>query len=352
MSVERIVIADDLSGAAEIAGIAQRLGWRTQLSTHIDAPPPRCSGVPVWVIDTDSRDIPASDAAQRCASIAFTLLRHLPGVPVFKKVDSVLRGHVAAECEALLRTLALHDVLLLPANPSRGRCIRRGRYEIDGVSLSQTAFAHDPHYPADTDEVHALLRVSSSLSGRFGIPDVTTSEDLKAIVAQTDPQTLVAGAADAFTALCPPAPFPPPPVARTPAQTLILNGSAASQHETRSHLLRAGAIILEAEEATAEHLLDALRADRTVHATLGPHQQQKLRALTAAFLNRPNLHLALTGGATARAFCDLLQLDPFEVLGEWAPGVVRLRPQARPDWEISIKPGSYVWPDSFLRHVA
>ena len=347
-----VVIADDLSGAAEIAGIAQRLGWRTQLCTNPDAPTQPSSDVEVWVIDTDSREVAPAEAHRRCHVLGASIARQFPGVPVFKKVDSVLRGHVALECAALAQSLGLTEVLLLPANPSRARRIRDGRYEIEGVPLSQTAFARDPHYPARTAEVAALLNALPDSPTRFRIPDVTTRDDLDVILAQPRPPTLVAGAADAFLALCPATPVAARPFSASPTPTLILNGSAGPQVEAITRLRAGGAVLLEAS-APIDQLRDALRSARTVHFTLGRHHEARLREITTVLQPQPCLHLALTGGATARAICERLNFDQFEVLPEWAPGVARLRPRARPEWEISIKPGSYAWPASFgLDHVA
>ena len=66
---------------------------------------------------------------------------------MFKKVDSVLRGPVAAEIEAALDGLGLDRAVLVPANPSRGRIIRDGAYFMDGVPLDETEFADDPMHP-------------------------------------------------------------------------------------------------------------------------------------------------------------------------------------------------------------
>ena len=92
------VIADDLTGAAEIAGI----GWRHGLSAEVILDGrPKC-GADLVCIDTDSRSCSSREAAKRVAS-AVASLRKAGAKWIYKKVDSVLRGHVIAELEAAMR---------------------------------------------------------------------------------------------------------------------------------------------------------------------------------------------------------------------------------------------------------
>ncbi len=98
------VIADDLSGAVESAAafmlrttrISVTLAGRPQAHAareHGVAP-----AADVQVVDTDSRELAPSDAADRVADV----ITALADVPVLvKKIDSLLRGNVAAELHAV-----------------------------------------------------------------------------------------------------------------------------------------------------------------------------------------------------------------------------------------------------------
>ena len=100
------VIADDISGAAEIAGVGLRLGLRAEVLVK-----GRPSGNADMVcIDTDSRCCSASEAARRAAAAA-KLLRRAGAKWIYKKVDSVFRGQVAAEILAIRKELRLKTVL-------------------------------------------------------------------------------------------------------------------------------------------------------------------------------------------------------------------------------------------------
>ena len=86
-----VVVADDLTGAADSAALLTRLG-RTSVLLDADSEWPEDD---VLAVDTDSRHRDPVLAAARAAE-ATRRARRL-GAQVVKKVDSTLRGHVAAE---------------------------------------------------------------------------------------------------------------------------------------------------------------------------------------------------------------------------------------------------------------
>ena len=64
-------------------------------------------------------------------------------------------------------------------------------------------------------------------------------------------------------------------------------------------------------------------------------------------LGKANIHFALTGGATASAIIRNTVGHGLYVKKEIAPGIVTLTDQAA-NTLYSVKPGSYLWPASFL----
>src|SRR5918993_5639252 len=148
-----LVIADDLSGAAETAGIGHRYGFPTKLARER----PKFFAPGLTVIDTDSRSLPPEEAAAAA-------MRAVAGIDpasfdlIYKKTDSVLRGPIAWELDALMTALRCPAAVLVPQNPSRARVIAPGgAYAIDDVPLSATPFAADPEYPARSSHVLDLL---------------------------------------------------------------------------------------------------------------------------------------------------------------------------------------------------
>jgi len=147
-----IVIADDLSGAAELAGIAFAHGLSAEVQRQFEP----SSDAQVIAVDTDTRTLSPAAAANRVRQVAEQVMASQPAW-IFKKVDSVLRGNPRAEIEAVLQATGQRRALLIPANPSRGRVIAGGCYFIDGVPLDQTPFAYDPDHPRQAADVAALL---------------------------------------------------------------------------------------------------------------------------------------------------------------------------------------------------
>ena len=79
---------------------------------------------------------------------------------VYKKVDSVLRGQVVAELEAMMPQLGLKRALLVPANPALGRTISDGEYFIHGRPIHKTEFARDAEHPRLSPRVLDLMQAT------------------------------------------------------------------------------------------------------------------------------------------------------------------------------------------------
>ena len=103
-------------------------------------------------------------------------------------------------------------------------------------------------------------------------------------------------------------------------------------------------------------VLEALSAsDRVVIAVLQPvvndsKLAENLRTTIAAMVQRivssARIHeLFIDGGATAGAVLHALQCRTLEVLGQYAPGVVQMRIAGQSERYVTIKPGSYPWPN-------
>jgi hypothetical protein len=121
------VLADDLTGAAD-SGVAFLGGGevvitlaRPQAAYPADTRPPEDG--PVTVIDTDTREA----SADRAYTVAYRLAERIGGHDhVLKKIDSLLRGQVAAELTALRRAQPGRLVIAAPAVPAQGRITHCG----------------------------------------------------------------------------------------------------------------------------------------------------------------------------------------------------------------------------------
>jgi D-threonate/D-erythronate kinase len=376
-----IVFADDLTGAAEIAALAHRHGRSAEVARALV---PRDFSAEVLVVDTDTRLDPPRLAASRVLGAMASAPR---GARFFKKVDSVLRGAVNSECQALADALGRARVLLVPANPGLGRTLRHGRYCIDGVPLDQTGFAHDPHHPATAAGIVALLARSPGLPvhsaapgqplrpGSLTVGDAESGAELATWAREVSPDVLPAGGGEFFEAVLrhwqPDLPGRALAAAPSPRRTLVVLGSIAPASTAwREAAANRGAASLKVPaELLGEAPSDAAWADwekrlgeardRTtvvalhVEAPSPPSRDLPRRAREALAesvrrlaASAPLEHLVIAGGSTAACLLEALGWSRLGMAHEWAQGVVSLRPAEAPGSLLTLKPGSYRWPDS------
>lgn len=354
-----LVLADDLSGAAECAAVARAHG----LSAEVQTEPDPSAEADVVAVDTDTRSLPPAAAAERVGAAAGAMLAARPAL-VFKKADSVLRGPVLAEVAAVCRAAGSARAVLAPANPGRGRCVRGGRYFVGGVPLDETPFARDPEYPARTACVRSLLseRSAGCALGAVTVPDVTAAADLDAAAAGCGAGDLPAGGAEFFAALlrarfalAAAAAADPVPPASGPV--LWVRGSAfpSADVECAAAVVTVGADWSWAA-GSARHALAAfglvmlVPAARRHDARAPAARLATLAAAAAVVLRSARVdRLLLDGGATAGAVVRAAGWSRLAV-GARAGVLVTLRDVRGRSPEVLVKPGSYPWPAGAVRH--
>ena len=87
-----IVIADDITGAAEMAGIAFARGESVRLVCGGEAGGCSTATYGTMVIATDTRSMSEAEAVAETQRITSAISHQLS--VIFKKTDSALRGHV------------------------------------------------------------------------------------------------------------------------------------------------------------------------------------------------------------------------------------------------------------------
>ncbi len=126
-----VMIADDLSGAADCAVGCAVQGLRTvvQLSEAPSSEPAQ-----VLAIDAATRSMTPARAAATIGRIAATY-QHKPGRVLFKKLDSLLRGHIGPELAAMRNGRAPAVIVMAPALPAQGRTTIDGCQRLHGQRL-------------------------------------------------------------------------------------------------------------------------------------------------------------------------------------------------------------------------
>lgn len=127
-----VMIADDLSGAADCAVSCAVQGLHTvvQLSEASSS-----ESTQVLAIDTATRSMPADRAAATVERI-IAMYEHAPGRVLFKKLDSLLRGHIGPELAAMRYRRTPAAIVMAPALPGQGRTTIGGCQWLNGTRLA------------------------------------------------------------------------------------------------------------------------------------------------------------------------------------------------------------------------
>lgn len=369
------VVADDLTGAVEIAGIGLRYGLKVEIVTSI-APG---TNTELLVVATNTRSMPEEEAATTMADITNQLKRLTPEF-LFKKVDSVLRGHVLAELRSHLQQLGLQKALLVPANPALNRKIINGQYYVDGRPIHLSSFANDPDFGINGADIHTLLRCDKNTivikttdeslpATGITVAECATETDLKKWAAKADGQTLFAGGSGFFAAMMESIGYLPQSYKQSyqlQKPALFVSGTTFDKsRQLIKKLKEAGgpvsympdAIVISAYPA--KNLFDEWADEVT--ALLKLHNKAVI-ALDDIIVNAANLRqkkailveqvfkkiavkeLLIEGGATASAIIKQLNLTRFTPVHEFSTGVVRMEATQHIGLSLTLKPGSYTWP--------
>lgn len=150
------VIADDLTGAMDTgvgltqAGLSAIIAFSASVNVTSDA----------VVVTTDSRAESATEAYRRVKATGDRYRDYF----IYKKVDSTLRGNVAAELQALLDVTAAPHAVVCPAFPAIKRTVVNGTLLVDGVPVQETSFSRDPVSPVTHSDILELLRAGSGIA--------------------------------------------------------------------------------------------------------------------------------------------------------------------------------------------
>ncbi|MGM9507358.1 four-carbon acid sugar kinase family protein [Larkinella sp. GY13] len=372
------VIADDLTGAAELGGIGLAYGLEVELSMSVNLQ----SKADLLVISTDARSVSEPEAVREMTEVS-RALQELKPLLIYKKIDSVLRGHILAETRAQLTVLGLAKALLVPANPALGRTLVHGCYYVDGKPLHQTHFAHDPEFPVTDSDVLKRFKIttepvfvrnpSDALPNRgvvFG--NVEKWTDLQAWVERIDHQTLPGGGSGFFTAILD-SRFLPKRETATPVALgnarLYVCGSAFKESvdwvKKAVHsghfvqympkaLLQPGTLDESSRTTWATEVATSLQQRKPVVMAIDPAWVENSSAVQLRtdlaktvrdVLNRTHIdELIIEGGSTASAVLREIGITRLAPVQELATGVVRSKAIEIPQLHVTVKPGSYRWP--------
>lgn len=364
-----LVIADDISGAAELAGIAASRGLRAEVHTQLDLE----STADLIALDTNTRSQSPAQAAATVTHIARQATALKPSW-IYKKTDSALRGNIQSELNALAAQLGKTRVIFIPANPGKRRTIIDGEYFINDVPLHQTALGSDPEYPIKTSNVERVLKAharrasetESSLTGSIdlNIPNVVAPEELRRHAASISLATIPAGAAEFFTAILETRTDSPGSTLNkmpdTPKPCLFLCGSLAAWEQGIADIAHRNSVpitTLGEVKDCARQVCTQLKQSGVAMLATGPRQsgtpkahervlQEIIEVADQVLRSMQVQTLCTEGGATTQELARTRGWSKFRSFSVPSLiGVGCLQPlHSGHAPMLMVKPGSYPWP--------
>lgn len=174
-------IADDLTGASDLALMLAREGLRTIQTIGVPREGLDLSAADAVVVALKSRTIPPQQAIDQSLAAA-TALRKAGASHLFFKYcstfDSTDEGNIGPVTEALLAFTGSDFTLACPAFPANGRTIYKGHLFVNGVPLHESSMKDHPLTPMrDSNLVRILQRQTELSVGLVPYEDVEPGPD-------------------------------------------------------------------------------------------------------------------------------------------------------------------------------
>ncbi|MCE0509158.1 3-oxo-tetronate kinase [Microbacterium aurugineum] len=400
------VIADDMTGATDVAAALRRAGLRTLLvlGTELDEHAGPADGI---VIGLKTRSLPVEEAVAQSLA-ALTVLRRQGADRIYVKYcstfDSTDEGNIGPITEAIADALRADLVVTTPAAPLHGRTVYRGHLFVGDVLLAETHMRDHPVTPMrdssvprllaaqctapvgllpldvvqrDADSVREVMRRSRAEGIRHLVADAVTDADLAVLADAVDGEVLVAGSAGLVGAMAlretaggTTAPTPPS------GRTAIIAGSCSRRTlEQIDRFVGSGGlahrVVAEpgdtAEELAAravdwwEHLpsdADALLYSSTPAAErrqdvpgAGELYEQAAGLIASQLSDRGVKRLLVAGGETSGEVVRALGTTVAVVGEEVAPGAPWIHDEER-DVHLVLKSGNFGEEDLFVEVAA
>ena len=406
------VIADDFTGATDIASFMVTAGWRVLLFNGVPAQAGQQEADAV-VIALKSRSIPAGEAVQQSLAASDWLRAQGCERQLFKycsTFDSTPHGNIGPVTDALMARLEVPMTLICPAVPDNGRTILHGHLFVKGQLLNESGMEHHPVTPMKASSLSTLMEAQATgrcgtvnldavknhpgtlapaleklaaAQVRYVIFDVLDNQDLLAVARATAGFRLVTGAAGLGYAIAALDTGQQPSSGRAvtvsqQGRSVVLSGSCSSMtnQQVQFYQQRASSLALDVEKIihdagygasvaawVAAHAGEPLAP--MVYATQPPHiigliqktygaavVSEKVEAFFSTLAHRLSGQgfnkFIVAGGETSGAVSQGLGINGMVIGEAVAPGVPWTQVLGKPQWVI-LKSGNFGDSDFFLK---
>lgn len=410
MGLKLGVIADDFTGATDIAGFLVSGGLRTVQVNGV--PTGSLPDVDAVVVSLKSRSIDADEAVRQSLA-ALAALRDSGAERILFKYcstfDSTPRGNIGPVTDALMQAVGSRITVVCPALPVNGRTVYQGRLFVGDVPLDESGMRDHPVTPMRDASLVRLMEAQSAgaaavvpwptvASGpaairaaiddlaqrgvRYAVLDTLTDADLDAIGQATVDLPLTTGGSGLgggiARALSGEAAVPAAPYHHVTGRTVVLSGSCSvrTNEQVAAYREAAPALAVDVDRLVADpvgHRAEVLEwvlaqpADPAplVHATAAPDVVQRLQAahgaervseaveslfgwLASELRGSGVRRFVVAGGETSGAVTTALGVEGFHVGPQIAPGVPWVR-SLDDTIELALKSGNFGDADFFTR---
>lgn len=159
-------IADDLTGASDLALTLAREGMRTIQTVGLPLAGLNLAAVDAVVISMKSRTNPAEEAVEMSLAALDWLKKAGARQILFKycsTFDSTADGNIGPVTQALMGALATDLTVVCPAFPVNGRTIYKGHLFVGNQLLSDSPMRHHPLTPMTDSSLIRLMQQQTSL---------------------------------------------------------------------------------------------------------------------------------------------------------------------------------------------
>jgi uncharacterized protein YgbK (DUF1537 family) len=401
-------VADDFTGASDLANTLARGGMRTFLYAGTQ-PQAADAGTEAGVVALKSRTIAADEAVAQSLGALDWLREQGCRQILFKycsTFDSTDAGNIGPVSEALADALDEDAVVVCPAFPGAGRTVYRGHLFVGDRLLSESGMERHPLTPMRDPDIRRVLArqakgpvgavphpvvaqgpeaIAAAIAGeaaagrRLIVVDAISDADLIAIGRAAHGRRLVTGGSGIALGL--PANFLEAGAARTvwngapgPAAALAGSVSGATRRQVAAHraagqpvraippeavmagdedpealaawaLSQSGVPLVHSE---AEPAAVAAAQDRYGREAVADAFERLMSATAQALVARGLRRLVVAGGETSGAVVTALQVGAMEVGPEIDPGVPALLVRDR-GLALALKSGNFGGDDFFAR---
>jgi D-threonate/D-erythronate kinase len=335
-----VLIADDLTGSLDSIAPFAALGMNCVTAVSLAALGPALALSPdVLSVNLGTRELSPDQARTRAVAATRALMDATgPKTVWIKKIDSRLKGPIAAEISGMFEVLPLERVLLCPAIPELGRIVLQG-------CLRGTGVAQD-----------LPVAETVALGLPCDVPDATSDADLDRLASSVRPGTLVAAARGLAFALarrlCPGRLPLPMRLEQGPIGFVVGSRDPVTLAQVAQLGIGGGPKLITAPDGEVAPVVG--QGPFVIQSTEGPGAEGRVvsaRLAAGASRHVSGLRtLVLTGGETAAAVLDAAGIQLLRVRGEILPGLPLCQVLDLPGFpDLITKSGGFGPPETLLR---